>query len=101
MEMICQMLQGRVEQLRSKYGTARQEYECPPDRFYLQNGQDDYHDQQRDQLNPEIGLAAPGGDESLEGESKTAQQRLVLVKAHRPYCTAPEISVATTRSILD
>src|SRR5882762_237552 len=98
--MICQMLQRCVEQFGRQHATARQQHKSPPHRLYSEHDQHNHNGYKSSDLNSEVALASPGRSQTHQGESKPVNERLVLVDGHPVYFTAPEMSVAMTRSIL-
>jgi hypothetical protein len=83
MQVVGQMLQGGVEELRGNHRTTRQQHESPPQRLDSQHDQSDHHGYQGTQLESEIGLTAPGGRQTGYGTPQPADEGLVLMYGHR------------------
>jgi len=75
MQLIDDFLEGGIEKLGREHAANRESEESPPNRFRLQNQEENYGTDRERDLSAKASLGAERGDDPLEREAETAMER--------------------------
>ena len=84
-QMVREVLQSSIEELRCEYYATREQNQPPPDRLHAQDCQRNYNTEEEIQLKPEVLLAPPRGHQARPCELQPSAERLILVAGHREF----------------